>query len=116
MYAINYVRQGGFGYALSGEEECGADEHWDPNTSSCFTCDPGWDYDSAQNTCIQSSPPPGGGPSPAPSPGGGGGRTYPGSSPGGTTKASMMTGALPWVIGGAALLGLIYFAGKKKHH
>ena len=42
MYAQNYIRQGGFGYAFGGASDCTGDQHYDPNTDSCFSCDPGW--------------------------------------------------------------------------
>lgn len=52
MYAINYVRINGFGYAFGDASDCGAGEHYDPGSESCFSCDPGDTYSAVQNTCI----------------------------------------------------------------
>lgn len=107
MYATNYARIGGFGYTFGDtEEDCGADEHLEGDTCVADVPEPGNVADKA--TGPGAMYPSGGG-------GGGGGGSAASPSSGGTTqKAAMMTGVWPWVIGGGALLAVVYFAGKKK--
>jgi hypothetical protein len=126
MYAQNYVKLGGFGLAFGeSESECAAEgKLYDENTDSCYTnikpgepiwgvgtsCGPGWHADPAGGCAPDAAPGGGGGTAP------GGGYTPPSSAPT-TAKAGMGTGA--WLLGGIAVVGLIYLAAKhhkKPHH
>jgi hypothetical protein len=109
----NYQRIGGGFHAFGDDmESCAAQGMlYDGNTDSCYT-------EQQQGTMWGGSPAPS--PSPSPSPGGGGGGGGGGpTSPSPSSKAAGMVGsATPWLLGGAVLLGIVYFAAtsKKAHH
>lgn len=110
--------------------------NFDANTGSCYTnVDPGWSQTGVPAPSSSggggttpsaptgpSGPPPSGPSAPSgPSPGGGGGGgpspggagPAPSMAPGGAATAASMSGsATPWLLGGAVLLGIIYFAAK----
>lgn len=119
MIAMGYARFNGFGYAFGDDQVSCASEgkFYDPNSDSCMECAAGYVYSTADGNCYLpgtapsggSKPAPGGGGTPAPAPGGGGGPL-----PGTSTASATTHGMLPWVVGGAALLGIVYFASKAK--
>lgn len=117
----NYVRHGGFGWSLGDFSDCTGDEHYDPQTDRCFTCDPGWVFDPNGNTCIKDTS----GSTSSPTTTGGHPGSYatqpygpvgppPGSPPVSAQAASAITTAAPWVLGGAIALGLLWAAARPK--
>lgn len=110
MYAWNYAKMNGFGVMYDDHEVSGFGQTPAPSEWQCG--EQGQQYDAATDSCISAGTPP------AP-PKSGGSTSSPTSPTGAPTTAGLGGSTVLYVLGGLAVIGLIYEAAKhskKKRH